>query len=251
MLVALFLGLLQGLTEFFPISSSAHLKLAKMLFAVKEVPPIFDLACHLGSLGALLWFFKDELFRLVKKDRSKLVYLCAALVPLVPSYFLLGKFREFASKPEFLGLFMMATAGILVMGQKIRIKKRGSFLRDVLLIGTMQSTALVPGISRSASTISTAQILGWKPKDAVRFSFLLAIPTIMGGNFLEVSKLWKKGQMTQLANFPCLVGFLTALFVGLFVIRFAIKWLEKGKLKSFAWYCMSMGLFTNAYLFLK
>jgi len=250
-LIALLLGLMQGLTEFFPVSSSAHLKLIKMFLGIKGVPVIFDLACHLGSLGALVWFFKAEVTRIFKSDRKKLRYLFVALVPLVPSYFLLAPLRELVSKPEFLGTFMMGTGCILFAGQKLRIKKTGGPLRDALLIGAMQSAALVPGISRSASTISAAQVLGWNPKDAVRFSFLLAIPTIMGGNFFEIAKLWKKGHIADLMNLHCFIGFAVSLFVGLLVIRFAIKWLERGKLKGFAWYCLAAGMLVNIYLYLK
>ncbi|NGX26143.1 MAG: Undecaprenyl-diphosphatase [Chlamydiae bacterium] len=251
LLVALLLGLVQGLTEFFPVSSSAHLKLMKILFGIKDVPIIFDLACHLGTLFALLWFFKSEITHILKKDRTKLKYLFAALLPLLPCYFFLAPIREMVSKPEFLGLFMMLTGGILLVGQKVRIKKKKSLLRDVLLIGTMQSAALIPGISRSASTISAAQVLGWEVKDAVRFSFLLAIPTILGGNLLEIERLWKKGQMIQLMNLHCFVGFITSLIIGLMVIRFAINWLEKGKLQMFAWYCLVIGMLVNVYIYLK
>jgi undecaprenyl-diphosphatase len=183
--VALLLGLVQGLTEFFPVSSSAHLHVFKMVFGLKQVPAIFDLACHLGSLGALSWFFKEEVLQIVKQDRRRLAYLSFALVPLVPSYFLLGPLREMAANPALLGSLMMGTGGILFAGEKVRFKKRGGPVRDALLIGAMQSAALFPGISRSASTISAAQALGWSTKEAVRFSFLLAIPTIFGGNALE------------------------------------------------------------------
>jgi len=249
LITALILGLVQGLTEFFPVSSSAHLKLTEMLFGIKKVPVIFDLSCHLGTLIAMLWFFKNEIIRLLKHDRKKIAYLIVALLPLFPAYFLLGRIREFASKPEFLGLFLMVTGGILLFGNKIRFKKKRGLMHDVLMIGAMQSAALIPGISRSASTISCAQVLGWKAKDAVRFSFMLAIPTIMGGNMMEMQKLWKKGQMHQLLNVDCLIGFVTSLIVGMVVIRFAIAWLEKGNLKLFAWYCLGIGLFANVYLF--
>ncbi|NGX37600.1 MAG: Undecaprenyl-diphosphatase [Chlamydiae bacterium] len=252
-LIALILGLVQGLTEFFPISSSAHLKLVKMLMHATEIPVMFDLVCHLGSLGALIWFFRTDIKQLVVFDRKRLSYFFIALLPLIPCYFLLNPVRKFASQPEFLGLFLMLTGGILILGGRVRIKhkRKRSLLRDVLLIGTMQSAALIPGISRSASTISCAQILGWKSKDAVRFSFLLAIPTIIGGNFIEARHLWKKGQITQFLNLECLIGFAAAFFVGLLVIRFAINWLEKGKLKLFAWYCLLIGFGANVYMFLK
>lgn len=249
LLVALLLGLVQGLTEFFPVSSSAHMKLTEMLFGIPSIPVIFGLSCHLGTLIAMLWFFKRELVRLFKKDRKKLVYLFLALVPLVPSYFLLSKVREYASNPHFLGLFLMVTGGILLLGSRIRFKKKRGLVHDVLMIGAMQSAALIPGISRSASTISCAQALGWEAKEAVRFSFMLAIPTIVGGNLMEMLHLWKQGEMTQLLNAECLVGFVTSLLVGMGVIRFAIRFLEKGNLQLFAWYCLGIGLLATVYLF--
>ncbi|NGX60008.1 MAG: Undecaprenyl-diphosphatase [Chlamydiae bacterium] len=250
-MLALLLGLMQGLTEFFPISSSAHLKLTKMLFGVHEVPVIFDLSCHLGTLIALLWFFKRDITHLLTRDRSKLIYFLIALLPLVPIYFFAAPLREMASKPELLGLFLMVTGGILFIGQKIQIKKKGGLFRDVLVIGTMQSAALFPGISRSASTISAAKVLGWNAKEAVRFSFLLAIPTILGGNFIEMAKLWKNGEMVQILSLNCLLGFFSALIIGMMMIRFAINWLEKGKLKVFAWYCLTIGGIFSVYVFLK
>ncbi len=249
--VAVLLGFIQGLTEFFPVSSSAHLVLAKELFGVKGVPVIFDLACHLGTLLALVWFFKMEIIRLFRRDRTKLVYLCVALVPLVPSYFLLGPLRKMLSQPEYLGIFLMVTGGILLLGSKVRIRAKSKLLRDVLLIGTMQSAALIPGISRSASTISCAHLLGWNTKDAVRFSFLLAIPTIIGGNIIETQKMMKSGQLSHLLNWECLIGFAAAFIMGMVVIRFAIGWLEKGNLKVFAWYCLFIGLIANIYMYLR
>ncbi len=248
-LLALLLGFVQGLTEFFPVSSSAHLKLAKLFFNVREIPVIFDLACHLGSLLALIWFFKSEIQRLFSKDKMKLFYLFVALIPLVPGYFLLAPLRELVSDPRYLGIFLMITGGILLLGQKVRVKGKHRPVRDVLLIGAMQSAALIPGISRSASTISCAQVLGWPPKEAVRFSFLLAVPTIVGGNVVEVRSLLKGGELSQLLSLNCLVGFAAAFVTGLLVIRFAIALLEKGNLTLFAWYCMLLGILANFYLF--
>ncbi len=246
-LLALLLGVVQGLTEFFPVSSSAHLKLTKMVFGVEEMPVIFDLACHLGSLVALVWFFKREILRLFIQDRKGMLYLFFALIPLVPSYFLLAPLRKMASAPQYLGVCLMITGAILLLGQKVRIKSQGRPVRDALLIGTMQSMALIPGISRSASTISCASALGWAPKDAVRFSFLLAIPTIVGGNLVETLRLWKNQEPVAL-NVDCLLGFAAAFLAGIVVIRYAIKWLEKGNLKHFAWYCILLGILANLFL---
>lgn len=251
LLIAFLLGVVQGITEFFPISSSTHIKLIQLLCDVKKMPLAFDLCCHLGTLFALLWFLKKDIAALFGKEKQKLFYLCVALLPLLPSYYFLAPLREMLTSLKFLGFTMMGTGGILFLGQTFRLKKKKSLLYDILLIGTMQSTALIPGISRSASTISAAQILGWEVKDAVRFSFLLAIPTILGGNVIEIEKLWQKDQLSLFWNLSCWIGFFTSFIVGLFVVRFAMHWLEKGKLKTFGWYCLTLGILVNIYVYLR
>lgn len=250
-LIALLLGCVQGLTEFFPVSSSTHLKLVKMFCCTGHVPVIFDLACHLGSLGALIWFFRSDIHNILFKNQRKVLVFFVALLPLIPGYFILGPLRVVAAKTELIGLFLMATSGILFAGQKIRFKFKENQWRDPLLIGAMQSAALIPGISRSASTIACAQMLGWTPKEAVRFSFLLAIPTIIGGNLLELKKLASHKELSTILNPECFIAFMSAFIVGTFVIRFAINWLEKGNFNPFAWYCLLLGSATSLYLFLK
>ncbi len=246
---AFIFGLLQGLTEFLPVSSSAHVKLAKLFFNIEssESQVIFDLVCHLGTLFALLYFLREEIMRLFRSDRRKLFLLCLATVPLVPCYFMLKPLRDFASNPQFLGLCLILTGGILFLGQKWRVKQTAPIafknqVSDVLWIGMMQSAALIPGISRSASTISCANILGWDPKEAVRFSFLLSIPTIIGGNCLELLKIYLSKETLVAVSLPsCAMGFFTSLLFGLLVIRFALSYLEKGNLKPFAVYCLCFG----------
>jgi len=246
---AIFLGLIQGITEFLPVSSSAHLQLSKMALGLSEVPLIFDLACHLGTLLALILFLREDIRDLFFNDHAKLGYLCIALIPLVPCLLFLAPLRKCAQNPQFLGLFLMGTGLILFLGQKLRIKTKNHFLRDVLLIGTAQSAALFPGISRSGATISCAQCLGWNVKEAVRFSFLLAIPTILGGNLIEARHLWKTKELSLFLSPLCLIGFTVSFIVGLFVIRRAMDLLENGKLARFAWYCLMLGLFANLILF--
>jgi undecaprenyl-diphosphatase len=242
---ALIIGLLQGLTEFLPVSSSAHLKLAKLFFHIEnsETQIVFDLVCHLGTLFALLYFLKREILTLIRTDRRKLLLLFVATLPLIPCYFLLKPLREIASHTHFLGPCLLVTSLILFAGQKLRFSRNGSKpWKDVLWIGTLQSAALIPGISRSASTISCAKVLGWDAKEAVRFSFLLSIPTIVGGNCLELLKLLVSSQAPlEISPLVCTVGFIAALGSGLLIIRFALAFLEKGNLKPFAIYCLGMG----------
>lgn len=248
-LQAVILGLVQGITEFFPISSSAHMTIARLLFGVENGKPhvLFDLCCHLGTLVAVLIYLKDDILDLFLRERKKLGLLCVALLPLIPSYFLLKPLRDFVSRPEYLGICLMATSIILFLGHSYRPrrKKCDSLKRhvsDALWIGAMQSTALIPGISRSASTISTARVLGWDASRAVRFSFLLSIPTIVGGNGLELLKMaLSSGTESSSSYSACCLGFLSACGAGLFFIRRAIGFLEKGSLKPFALYCLIAG----------
>ncbi len=253
----LIFGILQGITEFLPISSSAHLKLFKLLFGIKssESQVIFDLICHFGTLLAISLFFRREIVELLTKDRKQLGLLFLATLPLIPCYLLLKPLRDFASSPQYLGICLMITSVILFVGNKWRLQRKMTAsskrkLSDILMIGTMQSAALIPGISRSASTISCARVLGWSPKDAVRFSFLLSIPTIIGGNCLEALKLYYASAESpiEISLSACVVAFTASCIVGFIMVRFGISLMEKGNLKPFAWYCLVLGLVTTVFV---
>lgn len=253
---AFVIGLLQGLTEFLPVSSSAHLKFAKLLFHTEssEAQVVFDLICHLGTLVALLYFLRKEIAHLFLYERRKLLLLCVATLPLIPCYFLLKPLRDFASHPQCLGFCLMITAAILFSGQRLRVARQESTalkrnMGDVLWIGALQSAALIPGISRSASTISCARVLGWDVREAVRFSFLLSIPTIIGGNCLELLKIYLSHEaLPSISVSACAMGFGASLISGLVLIRFALSYLEKGNLKPFAWYCLGFGALVSIYI---
>src|SRR6266850_2578046 len=124
-LEALVMGILQGLTEFLPISSSAHLKLTKLLLGIREGESlvIFDLICHLGTLMALLLFLRSDILKLFRCERRKLGLIIIATIPLVPFYFLLKPLRDFASQASLLGFFLMLTGTILLVGSRLRIKR--------------------------------------------------------------------------------------------------------------------------------
>lgn len=253
---AFIFGLLQGVTEFLPISSSAHVKLAKLFFGIESSHSqvLFDLICHLGTLSALLYFLKQDIFDMLRRDRNKLLLIGVALIPLIPLYFLLKPLRELASNPHCLGFCLVITSCLLFSAQRWRLKKgppasRREQFNASLWIGAMQSVALIPGISRSASTIACAKVLGWNAKEAVRFSFLLSIPTIIGGNCLELLKLYfLQSTPSTLSVSSCLIGGFTALGCGLLIVRFAISYLEKGNFKPFAWYCLFLGIAISLYL---
>lgn len=241
-LQALLLGLIQGLTEFFPISSSAHLKVLKSFFGIEQETTLFDLFCHMGTFLALLVYFRQMVFDLFRTPR-KLLLIVVALAPLIPFYFLLKPLREAASKPEFLGFCMMATAGILFLASKLAFKARNPLtLKDAWWIGVIQGVALIPGISRSGATIGAGLLRGVSTVEAVRFSFLLSLPAIGGGTCLELIKV-----RSHLATMPislphCWIGFIAAAIAGFVMVRIAIPLLEKGVLRPFAWYCLIAGV---------
>ena len=238
---AFILGLAQGCTEFFPISSSAHLKIIKSWLNIPagEETLFFDLACHVGTLIALVVYFRKDLRELLSQPKKLIPYF-VALLPLIPAYFLLKPVRLWASQPHLLGVCLFITALILFVAQKV---KHGSLSsptwKNALWIGAMQSVALVPGISRSASTITGGLWQGVTARSATRFSFILSIPAVAGGAFLEVLK---SSGHTSIAWDSCFIGLGISALVGLGIIRVAIPLLEKGAFKPFAWYCLIVSI---------
>lgn len=240
-LQAIFLGIVQGLTEFLPISSSAHLKLARWLMGAPD-DVLFDLVCHSGTLLALLIFLRKEVFEVLKSFK-KMALFVLALIPLIPGYFLLKPLRLFLSEPAFLGYALMMTGVLLFLASKKKDVFPKKKWQHVLCIGVMQTMALVPGISRSGSTIAAARFCGWDWLEAAKFSFLLAIPTILGGEALELMRR----QSLSPVHWGCyLGGFLASFALGLISVRL-IFWIYKtGKVRPFAWYCLGVGLFAWA-----
>ena len=244
-LQAIFLGIIQGLTEFFPVSSSAHLKMVKLFLGIdKSEFLFFDLICHMGTLLALIGFFRKELFKLILTPRHWGYYFLA-LIPLIPTYFLL-KTYVLSLAPLF-GGFLFITGIFLYLASKsqsapLPYKKK----RHVLCIGIMQSMALIPGISRSGTTIATACMQGWEMKKAVEFSFFLAIPTIIGGTLLEGVKAYKDTSFVYLPFTTYFLGFLFSFIFGLLAVSLIAR-ISRKMLKVFAWYCMGMGILSLFY----
>lgn len=259
LLHALILGIVQGITEFFPISSSAHLHLARAIFSISENSEshYFDLTCHSGTLLALLFFLRKEIWTLIF-DLQAYKRFTLALLPLVPAYFLLKPLRDAASDPAYLGYALIGTALLLFFA----VAKKENFAQvcananistpiecsikyqDVLCIGIMQTLALIPGISRSGSTIAAARLLGWDWLSSARFSFLLAIPAILGGQALETYRLFSHGPkdplLLPLSHY--LVGFAASFLFGLIGVRFVFHIYKLQIVSPFAWYCLLLGL---------
>lgn len=252
---AILLGLVQGLTEFLPISSSGHLKLTQHLLGMKDLDHyiIFDLICHLGTLLAIVVIFFQNIKSAFQHSRLELWQIALGTLPLFPLVLLMKPIKATYADPSYLGFFFIATACILFAGTLFgktapdtQIKKRP--LRDAVVVGLWQAAAIFPGVSRSGSTISGARLLGWSPGEATTFSFLLAIPAVLGGTTLELYKLWTHPESAiSLPFFHYLTGFLTSFLVGLFALQLLIKLVSQNKFYYFAWYCLILGLATTYY----
>lgn len=249
---AILLGLVQGLTEFFPVSSSAHLKIAKWLLGLVDGEHFlfFDLVCHSGTLLALLFTLRKEIWAVLANIRQMTLFTIA-LLPLVPAYLLLKPLRVAMSDPAYLSYCLMATAALLFIASRKReappIEVAPKW-KHVLCIGLMQTMALIPGISRSGSTIAAGRFCGWEWLNAARFSFLLAIPTIIGGQILETAKLMRgHSEAIGAVSTSCYAaGFIAAFGLGLGAVRCVFWVYEKGKVRPFAWYCLGLSFFAWA-----
>jgi len=243
-LKAILLGIVQGLTEFFPISSSAHLKFAKYLLNISDNSPFLELSCHFGTAACLIWYLRYDIKKIVMSP-SKLSYMILALIPLIPAYFFFKPIIFQLSSLKYVGIFYCISALLLFFSSRISVKPSNpKRLRDYLFIGSMQSIALFPGISRSGATISAARMRGWSLKEAAVFSFLLSIPTIIGGLLLEI---WKSNTEYVIFKETYLIAALSAFFTGFLTIRLFFIILKKKRFSIFAWYCLAIGILICIY----
>lgn len=254
-LEAIVLGIVQGLTEFLPISSSGHLILAEWATGWKGVlinNLTFDVALHVGTLAAVLWYFWRDWLQLgratvnVLRGRApayeaRLVwYIVLGTVPAV----IVGLLFEHTVETLFRNPLLVAgalAAGSLIMWYADRTSSRDRHLGTMtlghaLFVGVAQALALVPGISRSGITISAGLAAGYRREDAARFSFLLSTPVIAGAAVLKVRHITFEGH----AAWGCILGTLSAAVVGYLAIRFLIRYLERHSLNIFVWYRLAL-----------
>lgn len=250
---AILLGIVQGITEFFPVSSSGHLILLQKLLGFNNLDNyvFFDLICHLGTLLAVLLIFFNEV-KLAFSEKKYFFQIVLGTLPLFPLVLILHPLKALFNKVEFLGYFFLLTAIILYVGERFQRQLSSSrrSYKDAIGIGCFQALAILPGVSRSGSTISGAKLLGWKTEQAIAFSFLLSIPAILGGMVLETKDIFF-GNSHAMANFEpltYLAGFATAFFTGFIALKCLIRIAIRDKFKIFIWYCAGIG-FLTLYLF--
>jgi undecaprenyl-diphosphatase len=255
---AIILGIIQGLTEFLPISSSGHLVLAEHYLKFHNPDISFEVILHLGSLFAVLLYFRKDIYSLINslflfrnkeaehtRNRNTIFYLLVATVVtgILGLYFEDPLTKAFSSL--FIPSFMLIITGfILYFSDKIEpegIKTHQLGIKKSILIGLVQAFAILPGISRSGTTITFGIFAGLEREEAAKFSFILSIPAILGATILKLSSILNLDRSLWLSY---VLGTLAAFISGYIVISLLISIVKKQKLKYFAFYCWLIAIIT-------
>lgn len=262
---AIILGLVQGLTEFLPVSSSGHLAIGKALFGIETADLIFEVIVHAATVLATIVVFWKDILALLQglfkfKFNAETRYICLILLSMIP-VFIVGMF--FKDKVESLfssllvvGLALVVTAMLLlfsdIYGGRGKVAARwyrnGIGWWQALTVGIGQAFAVIPGLSRSGTTISTGLLCGVKREAVAQFSFLMVLVPILGEAFLDL--VGGDVAASSVGTLPLLVGFLAAFVSGLFACKVMIALVKKAKLRWFALYCAIVGLVVIIYTML-
>jgi len=265
---ALFLGILQGLTEFLPVSSSGHLVLAENFLKVNPPGITLEIYFHLGTLLAIIAIFRREIGKILvslahifktgkhrRREDPYLRLLGFLLLGTIPIALMGGLFREGIGRlfecPRIVSLMLIITGIILWATKRLKVGRREIHrlnIRDTIGIGLAQAIALIPGISRSGMTISCGLFRGLSKDSAYRFSFLLAIPAIIGAAGLEFRSL---SAISTENLYPLLIGTMAAFLSGLVALRILLSIVKKGKFSFFAYYLWFVGLASLVISYIK
>lgn len=271
---ALILGLLQGLTEYLPVSSSGHLAIGSHILGIEaEENLMFTVAVHVATVLSTLVVLGGEIIRLVRGTFGPLNagasglarlnadqrYMLNILVSMIP-IFVVGIFFKDTVESIFgqgllvVGCCLLVTAGLLAYSYYGKPRQKESIsLLDAFIIGVAQAVAVLPGLSRSGSTIATGLILGNNKAHMAQFSFLMVIPPILGEALLDTIEVAKKGfsaAFGDLSVMALVVGFVAAFVSGIAACKWMIGIVRRGKLIYFAYYCVAVGAVTLAYHFI-
>lgn len=266
---ALLMGLLQGLTEYLPVSSSGHLTIASTLFGIDgEENMLFTIMVHVATVLSTIVILGGEIWKIIKGMFGPLNpgakgfnclnpdqrYVLNILVSMIPIGIVGVFFKEqveaiFGSGMTIVGICLLVTALLLTFSYYARPRERESIsLGHAFIIGLAQAIAVLPGLSRSGSTIATGLMLGEKKSNMAQFSFLMVIPPILGEALLDVLKMVKGESLgAEIGWMPLTVGFLAAFISGCVACKWMIGIVKKGKLIYFAYYCAIAGVISLLY----
>ncbi len=255
-LEALILGILQGLTEFLPVSSSGHLELGKAFFDIHSSQTItFTIVVHAATVLSILVVFRNDILELLESffkfknnenNKYNIKLIISAIPVIILGLFFGDQLKElFTGNVLLVGSMLILTGSILTWAHFAKDGSKKISTIDSIIIGIAQAIAVLPGISRSGATISTALILGKRKKEAARFSFLMVIIPILGAlakdlydNYLSSSAI----DTNELNVSALIIGFLAAFISGVFACSWMLKIVKKSKLIYFAVYCLAIGL---------
>lgn len=252
---ALILGIVQGLTEFLPVSSSGHLELGKAVLNVEAIDDItFTIVVHGATVLSTLVVFFREVWIILKgsfqfKWNDETQYVAKIIVSMLP-VLVVGIFMEeyiesfFNGRILFVGLMLLITATFLALAHFLQNKTREGNIGfgSAFLMGIAQVFAVLPGISRSGATIATGLLLGRRKKDVAQFSFLMVLIPIIGANLIKLSDMDFSAASDSVGIIPLLIGFLAAFLSGWLACSWMVNLVKKGKLLWFAIYCLIIGL---------
>ncbi len=252
---AVIVGVVQGLAEFLPISSSGHIVLTQFLLDIKTEGILFEVILHLGTLLSVVLYFWKTLWNMtrslwkpeLKEERNWILYLALATVPAVILVLTpLGDMFEGAySNPVLVSGLLLVTGALLLAPKVIKAKEYALSWKTALIMGIGQAFAILPGISRSGSTITTGLILGVEPKKVAEFAFLMSLPAILGAVVKEREALSGLSDSALLA--PYLTGAAAAFISGILAIYLVMGAVKRGKLEYFAYYCFAAGILGMLY----
>jgi len=262
-LIAVFLGLVQGITEFLPISSTGHLALLEHYLGVSEGGLSFDILLHLGTLAALLTYFRRDWLAMARAvfkpspynrlERRLFICLVAASIPGGIAGVVLKKYAETSFRaPLSIAIFMGLVGIVLYLGDRLARHQRpltNLNLGDALLIGLSQALAIIPGVSRSGITMTCALFLGFTRETAARFSFLLLTPMIAGAGILHLPEWFKKTQ-EPISWVALSLGFLASVVSSYLVIRFFLRFLRRHTFLPFVIYRLAVAALVLILVFL-
>ncbi|WP_323758112.1 undecaprenyl-diphosphate phosphatase [Roseivirga sp.] len=258
---AIILGIVQGLTEFLPVSSSGHLEIVKAILGDTSVPQeslLMTVVLHAATALSTIVIFRKEITELVTglfqfKNNDQFKYSLKIVVSMIPAAVIGVLFDEeieslFGGQLLLVGCMLILTAGLLFLADKAKRTDKAVSMPNAVTIGIAQAIAILPGISRSGATISTAVLLGIDREKAARFSFLMVVPLILG----KVAKDILSGDIasSQIESTSLIVGFLAAFLAGLVACKWMIALVKKSQLKYFSFYCLAVGLGAIIYTFI-
>lgn len=261
-LEAIILGVIQGLTEFLPVSSSGHLELAKTILGDTSVPKqsmLMTIVLHAATALSTVIVFYKEIIQIIKgllqfknnDDFKFSVYIVISMIPAAVIGVLFNDEIEqfFGGKILLVGSMLLVTAILLIFADKAKQTDKKVGVVQAIIIGISQAIAILPGISRSGATISTSVLLGIDREKAARFSFLMVVPLILG----KMAKDVLDGAFTENGDAISIyiVGFIAAFISGLFACKWMITLVKKSNLRYFAYYCIVVGVAAITYTFIQ